>query len=380
MSNEREWWHLQDRPQARARLRRRAFPIAAYIGPNGSGKSQTAVYDCMPSLDFGRPVLSTVRLLDWRNPGPCPGGAYCDDPDSHLVLAYRWELVEQDEPGIPPVLTGTLYETGEVHAKAHPYYVPWTTYQQLLNWRDGDVLADEITGFASSREIKNMPPQVANYLVQLRRRNVTLRWTTPSWGRADKIIREVSQAVTLCVGQWPKRRRPVAGQAPRVWRDNRVFVARTYDPQQFDEVEARRLEHAQAEVWAIYVGPKALVRSAYDTMDAVQALGWANEAGVCIQCGGERRRSACHCHKDEDNGRGRGAPARKRSGAGSDPDQTPTPAPTPAPQPTRTPVMVEGKLAAVLQDAQAAAGEAGELSLVDAVTLSAAAWSGGDSE
>lgn len=368
------WWHLADRPRARARLKRRGFPISAYIGPNGSGKSWLAVYDSMLSLAHGRPVLSTVRLLDWRNPGPCPGGAYCDDPDNHQVMAYRWELVEQDEPGIPPVLTGTLYDTGRVHAKRHPYYVPWTTYQQLLAWRDGDVLADEITGFASSREIKNMPPQVANYLVQLRRRNVSLRWTTPAWGRADTIIREVSQAVTLSVGQFPKRRPPTKGEAPRLWRDNRVFMARTYDPHDFDEVEARRMQHASPDVWAMYYRPRGLAETAYDTMDAVSALGWANEAGVCIQCGGERRRSACKCPKDHHEGGTAGAPARKRSGAGS---STPTP-PTSPPLPAPTPLVLDGAVRAILPAAQAAAGDAGRLNLTDAVTLSARQWASQD--
>jgi len=344
-------------------LKRRAFPIHAYIGPNGSGKSYAAVYDSMASLDYGRPVLSTVRLLDWRNPGPCPGGAYCDDPDNHETMAFRWDLLEQSDG--PPLLDGTLYATGEVHKKKHPLYVAWTTYQQLLAWRDGDVLADEITGFASSREIKNMPPQVANYLVQLRRRNVTLRWTTPSWGRADTIIREVSQAVTLCVGMWPKKRRPAPGEAPRIWRDNRMFMVRTYDPHEFDEVEARRLENAKPGVWACYWRPKALAGAAYDTLDVVTALGWANEAGVCISCGGERRRNKCACPADhgkrlelavQGSGDGSGgAPPASEARRGAAPSYS-------------------AAVAHLLPAAQAAAGEAGHLNLADALVLSAAEW------
>lgn len=289
--------NLQDREKARGRLKRRGYPIAAYIGKNGSGKSRLAVYDSLLSLDYGRPVLSTVRLLDFRDPGPCPGGLYCDDPEQHLTKRFRWEMVEQDDG--PPLLTPFLYETGEVHAKRHPFFVPWRSYQQLIAWRDGDVLADEITGFASSREIKNMPPQVANFLVQLRRRNIVLRWTTPSWGRADTIIREVTQAVTLCAGMFPKKRPPVAGEAPMLWRDSRVFLARTYDPQEFDEVEARRLDNAAPESQAWYVGRNRLAERAYATGDGVTALGWANEAGMCIECGGVRKNRACGC-RDRD--------------------------------------------------------------------------------
>lgn len=355
----------QDKDKARGRMKRRAYPIAAYIGPNGSGKSRLATYDTLLSLDYGRPALSTVRLLDFRNPGPCPGGVYCDDPDNHQLKRFRWDLVEQSDG--PPLLTPTLYETGEVHRKRHPLYVPWRSYRQLLEWRDGDVFADEITGFASSREIKNMPPQVANYLVQLRRRNVVLRWTTPSWGRADTIIREVTQAVTLCVGMYPKRRPQVAGEAPRLWRDNRVFLCRTYDPHEFDEVEARRLESAKPHVWAMYVGRKRLTELAYSTDDGVTALGWANEAGVCISCGGERRRSKCDCPKDkhtehDHDGAGKaGAPARKRSGAGSPP--VPDDAPT---SPLLLPVG-NGKITPVPRQSEA-------LDLAEAVEKSAVAW------
>jgi len=359
----RRWWHYADRPKARARLKRRAFGIHAYIGPNGSGKSYAAVYDSQMSLAYGRPVLSTVRLLDWENPGPCPGGLFCDDEENHEVKRHRWTLVEQDEG--PPLLTPEVYTTGEVHRRRHPFYVPWTSYQQLIEWRDGDVLADEITGFASSREIKNMPPQVANYLVQLRRRNVVLRWTTPAWGRADTIIREVSQAVTLCVGQIPKRRPAEPGEAPRLWRDNRAFMVRTYDPQQFDEVEARRLEHAKPGVWAWYWRPGALAEGAYDTLDAVTALGWANAAGMCIDCGGQRKTPGCSC-PDHRRG-GRGVPATT-SGAKSRGATSPTPAPLLA-----SPAVAEG-----LPIAEAAAASSGVLDLAVAVDLSATEWEARD--
>ena len=53
---------------SRARDARRGLPIHAYVGPNGGGKSLAMVNDTIPSLDAGRPVLSTVRLIDWRAP------------------------------------------------------------------------------------------------------------------------------------------------------------------------------------------------------------------------------------------------------------------------------------------------------------------------
>lgn len=375
MSREPLWWHRADRAKARARLKRRAYPIHAYIGPNGSGKSWAAVYDTMLSLDHGRPCLSTVRLLDWREPGDCLGGAYCDDPANHHVQAFRWGLVEQADG--PPLLSGELYDTGRVHAKPHPFYVPWTSYTQLIEWRDGDVLADEITGFASSREIKNMPPQVANYLVQLRRRNVVLRWTTPSWGRADTIIREVSQAVTLCVGQFPRRRPQTVGEAPRLWRDNRMFVVRTYDPHLFDEVEARRLEHAASEVWALYWRPKGLTQDAYDTLDAVTALGWANEAGMCISCGGSRSTPRCNCADHKARRRVPSGGPRAASEAGAGPD-APAPRPTlPYPVPG---LIQSGLVREHLAEAQDNAAAAGALDLGVAIELTAAEWTARDGD
>jgi hypothetical protein len=373
---DRYWWHLADRTSARSRLKRRGYAIHGYIGPNGAGKSAMACYDSIPSLDFGRPVLSTVRLLDFRNPGPCPGGLYCDDPANHDVRKFRWDLMEQSSG--PPILTPTELLTGEVHAKRHPFYVPWRTYQQFLGWRDGDVLADEITGFASSREIKNMPPQVANTLVQLRRRNIVLRWTTPSWGRADTIIREVSQGVTLCVGMYGKSRPTPAGEAPRMWRDNRVFMVRTYDPQAFEEVDARRLANAPHEVWGVYLRPRSLWQTSYDTLAGVTALGWANEAGVCIGCGGERRRSKCTCPPDVHRGQA-GSPERKRSGEG-----------VPGPVVDSPPLLVSAgrvlgrgaPLSPVVDEllpaAQEAASSSGSLSLVDALTLGVAEWNAED--
>jgi hypothetical protein len=242
------------------------------VGPNGTGKSACLIYDTIPSLDSGRRVLSTVRLLDFRNPRPCEIelASDCDDPVGHVMG----------------------------HQAAHPLYVRFSDYSQLLDWRDGDVLMDEVTGVASSRESGSMPVQVANYLVQLRRRNVALRWSAPSWGRADKIIREVSQGVTLMSASMPAPAPPTEDGTPRLWLRRRMFCARTFDPTQLDEFEAHRANDAKPEVTAYYWGPGALMFRAYDTLDAVTALGWANEAGLCMSCGGKRMHRKCECERE----------------------------------------------------------------------------------
>ena len=265
----------------RKRASRRGYAIHAYVGQNGGGKSLAAVWDTLPSLEAGRNVLSTVRLLDYQNPRECPGGRACDDPANH----------------------GGTADTAGVHGAAHPLYVPFREYGQLLDFRGGDVLMDEVTGVASSRESQAMPVQVANYLVQLRRRDVMLRWSTPNWARADKIIREVTQAVTHCCGYAPVTRHTENGT--RLWRDRRVFVWRTYDAMAFDDFTEGKREGLKARPFDIHrrIGSPAMY--AYDTLDSVIALGWANEAGLCMSCGGKRAHPKCTCdtHSGTDRAR-----------------------------------------------------------------------------
>lgn len=282
-----------DRPLARSRLKRRAFPIAAYVGPNGTGKSAVMVYDTLPSLEAGRPVLSTVRLLDYRDPHLCGERTWdvCDDPANHDLQATTL-VADPDSPGGWRQVTSAL---GLVHRASHPLYVRFTDYAQLLAWRNGDVLMDEVTGVASSREVSSMPVQVANYLVQLRRRNVALRWSAPAWGRADKIIREVTQGVTLTSAFLSARAKVHEGQAPQLWLQRKIIVARTYDAQAFDEFEAHRADKLKSSAFAAYWGPGSRMFTAYDTYEPVTSLGWANDAGLCMNCGGKRAHAKCGC-------------------------------------------------------------------------------------
>lgn len=271
--------------KSKARLKRRGVPIMGYVGPNGTGKSAIMVYDTIPSLEYGRPVLSTVRLLDYNNPRSC------DDP----LCSY---------PSHPD------------HQAAHPLYVPFTDFGQLLDWRDGDVLMDEVTGVASSRDSMSggMPSPIANMLVQLRRRNVSLRWSAPSWGRADKIIREVTQAATLTTAYLPVPKPVKEGEPPSLWGMRRLIVARTYDALLMDEFDAHRADSAPHMIWGAYWGPGSAMFRAYDTLDAVTNLGYANDYGTCLNCGGARPKRKCDC--DDHNTRPRArraAPARPQA-------------------------------------------------------------------
>lgn len=205
-----------------------------------------AVYDTLPSLAAGRRVVSTVRILD-----PATG-----------------------EP--------------------HPLWTPLGDYRTLMDVENCDVILDEVTGVASSRDSMGMPPAVANLLVQLRRRDVALRWTAPSWKRADTIIRECSQAVTLCVGFMPETVKAEDG-TDRQWRSRRLFYWRTYDAAVFDEWTAHRREKLKPAARSLFWRPGSVAEAGYDTFDQVLSLGSVTEAGTCMDCGGRRAPAKCAC-------------------------------------------------------------------------------------
>lgn len=232
-------------------LARRASPIHGYVGPNGSGKSLALVTDTIPSLRAGRRVLSTVRLLD---------------PD-----------------------------TGETH----PNYEKLTDWSQLLEAEHADILFDEVVGIASSRDSAGLPTAVANLLVQLRRRDLVLRWSAPAWARADKIIRECSQAVTECRGYWADRSaQKLAAQEGReipAWAPKRLFRWRTFAAVDFEDWTAGKRDRLSPDVRQWFWGPGCEAFKTYDTLDAVSRIGEVLESGRCAHCGGRRTAPECSC-------------------------------------------------------------------------------------
>lgn len=231
----------------RARGIRRSFPIRAYVGPNGGGKSLAMVNDILPSLERGRPVLSTVRLLDGNG-------------------------------------------------NDHPCYIPFTDFDQLLDFRGGDVLMDEIVGVANSRDASKLPSSVQNVLVQLRRRDVTLSWSAPNWARSDKIIREVTQAVTECRGFFPAKAVADAYGDLKLWAPRRVFKFRTFDTSEFEEWSAGKREKITPSAAQWFRGPGSEAFAAYDTMDAVSMVAWTDPDGLCVHCDKKKRVEYCKGH------------------------------------------------------------------------------------
>ncbi|MDI1338134.1 MAG: hypothetical protein PSU94_18285 [Lacunisphaera sp.] len=239
----------------------------AYVGPNGGGKSLAMVKDTLPSLLRGRNVLSTVRLLD-----PTTG-----DP--------------------------------------HPGYIPFVDWDQLLEAENCDVLMDEMVGIAGARESAKLDVRVQNILVQLRRRNVILRWSAPNWLRADKIVREVTQAVTECRGFYADRRHTAQADEDSLvlWAPKRLFSFRTYDTLDFEEWTSGRRDKMPAGVVEWFKGPGSVVFDSYDTLDAVERVQGGDEGGRCTTCGGSSPRpKACSCARDHS---GRHIPANDLLGA-----------------------------------------------------------------
>lgn len=269
-----------------------------YAGRMGSGKSLAMVFDTLPDLDEGRPVISTVRLLDFRNPRPCDDLACgCDKSDPAR------------------------------HRAAHPAYTKWTSWGQLLDLpRNGVAVADEITGVADSSEQSGIPSVITNQFAQLRRKDVVLRMTGLSYIRAAKRLREGTVAVTACRGDFAVDAFHDDG-TPRLHRRRRRAEWVTKNAEQIP-IEGPTEQHVEdAETLAscsIWI-PDSPAVQAYDTFDVVDRVGTVTDAGRCAYCAGTRRAPECECpdyvHRKEAR-----RPARRRASAeDGPPDLRPEP-------------------------------------------------------
>lgn len=259
-----------DNPLLRSRgiLRRRSVPICGYVGLNGQGKTLTMIRDSLLSLALGRRVLSTVTLLD----------AWTGNP--------------------------------------HPLFEKFEAWEQLHDFRDGDVLLDEVTGIMDARD-SGMPKHVRRLLPQMRRANVMVRWTGIDWDNSDRRLRQLTQAVVRCRGKFPNRQlvRPSGmAEAVSMWAPNRMFVLTTFDAQTLTSSDDSRLiseaEHKQRKakvldrefVWGpaarnplpigrlgIYGG--ALAFRSYNTLDSVSSVD-----NSCRLCGGRVPDKVCRGH------------------------------------------------------------------------------------
>ena len=278
-------WLAPDAQAEAGRRTRRQFAIHAYVGKNGSGKSLTAVYDTLPTLEEGRPVLSTVRLVDYENPERCDGWEYGNA-----------NVYGGDPEPCPVVHPHTGEHLDDGHGQSHPLYLRFTGWQQFLTFERGDVLMDEITGVADSADHAGLPVEIRNKLPQLRRADVAVRITGLSWSRLNKRLRESCLAVTRCRGVLPV---PASTEfaADRIFRPKRMTMARTYDSLDLpvDDITEHAFEEARpvrrSRMWI----PGSVQSRAYDTFAPVDSVGWVDLSGTCGYCGGGRTRPKCAC-------------------------------------------------------------------------------------
>jgi hypothetical protein len=272
-------------PQAeKGRQVRRSFPIAAYVGKNGSGKSLHAIFDTLPTLEKGRPVLSTVRLTDYTDPRPCDGWEYGP------ATVYG-------EPPIPcPIVhPHTREHLDDGHLQAHPLYLRFTQWEQLVRFEAGDIIMDEITGIAASGA-SGLPSAAVNKFPQLRRADVAVRITGLSWSRVNKQLREACQIVTRCRGVLPVPANTDFAQ-DRIFRPKRISLSATYscDDLPVDDITQHAFTECRpirkARLWI----PGSVAVGAYDTFAPVDVVGAVNEFGICIACDGSRTRPKCSC-------------------------------------------------------------------------------------
>ncbi len=286
------------------RARRRAYGISAYVGANGGGKTACMVWDCLPSLEAGRPVLSTVRILDYENPRECDDLDCMENADrlDHFRMRPTAEGREAAKrnakrlffEGDHAVLEPVEMESLGVHGAAHPGWIPWTSWEQLLRMDFGEVLADEMTGIAESRSASTLPTVVINHFQQLRRADIPFRYTCPAWERADKSLRQPTQTVTVCRGMRTKQA-PDLGDQTRVWRSRRLFRWSTYDAMALTDMTEGKRADLRVEVGDWHWGPGSPAWAAYDTFAPVLSVGVVTETGRCHRCGGTRRAPACSC-------------------------------------------------------------------------------------
>lgn len=256
-------------------LQRRQVGIHAYVGPNGSGKTACMVRDTEPALDG---IRWRCYVEDHKHNDP----QYDDRGD---FIGYGPNA--QHEGYVRILSTVRLYDpdTGQLH----PRYEKFDDWSQLDGLEHAELLMDEITGVAHSREGNALPHDIMNRLQQLRKGEVLIRWSAPAWARAEKLIREVTIAITVCQGGTPERR------SASLWKQNRRFVYRTYNTLDFDEWTTGRAERLRPDVTEHFWGPGSRAFRLYNTLQAVTRIGHANDSGVCVACGGTRRRSECSC-------------------------------------------------------------------------------------
>lgn len=269
------WW-CKFRADDAHREARRTVGFMAYTGANGSGKTACMVRDTEPDLD-GTPWECYNE--DHRHNDP----VYDADTGDFIEFGPNAQ-----HTGFVRVLsTVKLYDVAT--GKLHHRYEKLSDWSQLDGLEHAVLLLDEIVSIAHSRDSGSLPHDIQERLMQMRKGDVVVRWSAPHWARADKIIREVTIAITVCEGGVPSRAKG------KLWSQNQRFLYRTFDTKDYDEWSAGKAEKVEALAVEHFWGPGSSCFQLYRTGQAVSRLGHADGSGVCVLCGGTRRRPECNC-------------------------------------------------------------------------------------
>ena len=282
MPDSKKWWKKRN---SRAVQRRRGLEIRAYVGPNGSFKSATAVMDLLP----------TLRGEKW----------HCEEP-SHKhndpILDADGEPVACGPDAVHDgyrIVLSTVLITDPGTGGPHPLYRRLKSWRQFLDAEHADLLLDEVTGIANSRDSMSLPRPVQVKLDQLRKVDDTLSFTAPSFQRADSTLRTTAKGIVDCRGYMSDRSEAASSSA---WKKKRLARTRTFsatDLEQFTVgagAQDRQKQHRlKAEIVQWWWGPDSEVFSSYSSKGAVARLGQVSDAGMCLDCGGRRTPARCTC-------------------------------------------------------------------------------------
>jgi hypothetical protein len=219
--------------------KRNTIPILGFMGENGHGKTANMVRDCLGPMRDGRPILSTCVILD-----PSTG-----EPYGNFELLQHWD--------------------------------------QLMNFRDGVLLLDEIAGIADARS-SGMPEAVRARFAKFRKHGVLVRYSAPSWENADKRVREITQGIVICRGYMPKAPVDENGIETSMWKQNRLFSARTVSALGRSAMTDTQMRKARALSLEYWWGPDSQAFDAYDTLDPTSTV-----SSLCVRSGLPVRQQFC---------------------------------------------------------------------------------------
>lgn len=155
----------------------RPQPISAFVGVNGSGKSLSAIAFALTDMKKnGRPLITNMQGLS---------------VDHHFI-----DGVEE--------LPALMAKVGT-----------------------SNVVLDEAGAMFASRDT-GRNKAFEKTVQQCRKFDARLLWTAPAFGRADKILREVTFQVILCQSLY---KRSVPG---KVWPSTRLIMQKSFDVSRLD--------------------------------------------------------------------------------------------------------------------------------------------------